>query len=175
MEMKWKGSHPRNVRELIWATNFRMAGLRGVSGEEGFLATALNVHFQTFGPEHWHLRARPQWLAQPTSGSGSSVVKRAYVREVVRRQALPAWVDNLWHDLCASRQVQVAANLGQHALKVAGSFPQPASSGVFLGRRAELDGELAKRNPQELPGEFWRRLGLPICLPAHLRPRGLRS
>ena len=48
MELKWKGCHPRNVRELIWAANFRMAGLRGVSGEEGFLATALNVHFQNF-------------------------------------------------------------------------------------------------------------------------------
>ena len=169
MEMKWKGCHPRNVRQLIWAANFRMAGLRGVGGEEGFLATALNVHFQNFGPEHWHFRTR----SQPTSGS--SVVKRAHVREAVRRQALPAWVDNLWHDLCASRQVRVAVKLGQHALKVAGSFPQPASSGASLGRRAELDGELAKQHPQELPGEFWRRLGLPMCLPAHLRPRGLRS
>jgi len=48
MEMKWKGCHPRHVHQLIWAANLRMAGLRGVGGEEGFLTTALNTHFKNF-------------------------------------------------------------------------------------------------------------------------------
>ena len=41
MEMQWKGCHPRNIRHLICSAHLRMAGMHGVGGEEGFLATAL--------------------------------------------------------------------------------------------------------------------------------------
>jgi len=37
MDMKWKGCHPRHVRQLICAANLRMAGLRGVGGRGRFL------------------------------------------------------------------------------------------------------------------------------------------
>jgi len=105
----------------------------------------------------------------------SSVIKKHIVKESVRRQALPVWIDNLWHDLSRTGQVKVAVNLGQKCLHIAGSGLKPASSGGISGaRRAELDEEKAKQHPGQLPGEFWRRLGLPLCLLAHLRPRGDR-
>ena len=105
----------------------------------------------------------------------SSVIKNTIVKESVRRQALPVWIDNLWHDLRRTGQVKVVVNLGQKCLHIAGSGLKPASSGDISGaRRAELDEEKAKHNPGHLPGEFWRRLGLPLRLPAHLRPRGDR-
>ena len=71
MEMKWKGCHPRHVRHLIWAANLRIAGLRGMGNEEGILATALNMHFKKFGPEHWHFRK-----TKGKEGDVSSVVKK---------------------------------------------------------------------------------------------------
>ena len=108
-------------------------------------------------------------------GNDSSVVKKQFVKESVRRQGLPAWIDMLWFDLAKTRQVIVAAHLGQKGLNVAGSGLDPASSGgVRSARRAELASELAKHNPGKLPGEFWRTLGLPSCLPAHMRPKVAR-
>jgi len=169
MEMKWKGCHPRHVRHLIWAANLRMAGLRGTGGEEGILATALNIHFKKFGPEHWHFRKTS------AKGNDSSVIKKHDLKESVRRQALPAWIDKLWFDLAKAHQVRVAANLGQKGLNVAGSGLQPASSGgVCSARRAELGSVTAKHHPGKLPGEFWLKLGLPWCVPAHMRPKAAR-
>ena len=78
-----------------------MAGLHGVGGEEGFLATALNVHFKCRGPEHWHFcRERVRGY-----DDRSSAIAHADLRETVRRDATPAWIENLWVDLIRSRPI----------------------------------------------------------------------
>ena len=111
MEMKWKGCHPHHVRHLIWAAHLCMVGLRGTGGEEGILATALNIHFKKFGPEHWHFRKTS------AKGNDSSVVNKQFVKESVRRQGLPAWIDMLWFDLAKSAPSQSCSELGPEGLE----------------------------------------------------------
>ena len=53
----------------------RVVGLRGVGGEEGILATALNMHFRCKGPEGWHFVQRSRPLA-----TGAAAHKQAAMR-----------------------------------------------------------------------------------------------
>eukprot|EP00974_Lingulodinium_polyedra_P075364 7302554-Lingulodinium_polyedra.AAC.1 len=146
-----------------------MAGLRGLGGEEGILATALNRHFKQFGPEHWHFKKK-------RSKSDHSVVKqRVVIKELVRRQALPAWVDNLLYDLRRTHQIKIATNLGLTGLAVSGSKLVPASGGISAARRSGLAEALNRQTPEELPQSFWQKFGLANALPLHLRPgKGFR-
>ena len=175
MEMQWKGCHPRNIRHLIWGAHLRMAGLRGVGGEEGLLATALNVHFKCRGPEHWHFRREHDGGCH----DGGNVIARAVLHETVRRDAAPAWIENLWADLFRSRQIQAACNiLTLPCLQTSVPWRVPASGGegtselkLSAARRTELAEEKNKYDVRVLPGEVWSKLALRSMLSDHLKPR----
>ena len=135
-----------------------MAGLRGVGGDEGFLATALNTHFKCHGPEHWH------FLRKKRPDTGSIVMTRTDLHEAVRRDTTPAWLDSLWVDLIRSGQIRTLA-LPRHV---------PASGGKGAQRHTERRTELAEeKNKFEvlLSDEVWLKVGPPMTLPYHLKPR----
>ena len=135
------------------------------------LATALNIHFKARGPEQWHFERTSAGARLPGS---SEVVRSNFVREAVRRQGLPAWVDSLWCDLARTGQVKLAAALSLEGLRVSqiepasGGIPTSGSS-VSAQRSDEIEAEKQKQNPSELPGEFWRKLRIARGLPAHLK------
>ena len=58
---------------LIWGAHLRMARLHGVGGEEGFLSTALNVHFKKCGPDNWHFARRMVGVMTTIAALPSSV------------------------------------------------------------------------------------------------------
>jgi hypothetical protein len=62
----------------------RVCGLKGLGGEEGVLATALNLHFGCEGPEKWHFRASQCF------GRGAAV-EHAEVQRLVEQERLPSW------------------------------------------------------------------------------------
>ena len=100
MQKKWSGTHPMGTQILVNAALSRVAGLRGVGGEEGILATALNMHFRCKGPEGWHFVQRSRPLAI------GAAAKKAALRNEVRRSKLPSWVDSLVMDLWRERQLR---------------------------------------------------------------------
>ncbi len=142
-----------------------MNGLRGVGGEEGILATALNIHFKMFGSEHWH-------VVRKSGASCAAIIGISHVslKETVRRQALPAWIDHFLHDLCPTRQIRLAKTLGLNVLAASGAKLLPASGGISASRRHELIEEKKKCDPDTLPSTLWRTLGMAGALPEHSRP-----
>ena len=167
METKWKGCHPRNVRHLIWAANLRMAGLRGLGGEEGFLATALNMHFKSRGPDLWHFHRMRRYSAKDDR---SVAIRHAMIQESVRKQTLPKWIDNLWVDIIRAKQIKTAVKLNLKGLL---TVENPSASGdkdVSSSRRSLLEDAKGKYEASKLPTEVWDKLKLVHALPYHLRP-----
>ena len=170
MQKKWSGTHPMGTQFLVNATLARASGLRGVGGEEGILATALNIHFRCKGPEGWHFvqRSRPLAIGAAT--------KKAALKNVVHRSKLPLWVDALVVDLWKQRKMNFAKILPR-PLKMALTFHEdddndaqatlPASSSrrnmVAAGRKAY--------EPNKLADDVFRKLNITaLSLPGHLRP-----
>ena len=48
----------RATKAIVWGTQLKAIGLKGMGGEEGLLSMALNVHFDAKGPEGWHFLAK---------------------------------------------------------------------------------------------------------------------
>ena len=165
--MKWKGCHPRNVRHLIWAANFRTAGLRGLGGEEGFLATALNMHFNSRGPDHWHFHRMRRYSAKDDR---SVAIRHAMIKESVRKLALPVWIDNLWFDAVNAKQIRTAIKLHLKGLLTAENPSASGGKNVSSSRRSELEKAKGECEAIKLPTEVWDKLKLVRVLPHHLRP-----
>ncbi len=45
-------------KRMVWGAQLKAAGLRGLGGEEGVLAMALNTHFKSQGPEGWRFSTK---------------------------------------------------------------------------------------------------------------------
>ena len=93
---------------LVHAALARVVGLRGVGGEEGRLAAALNMHFRCNGPERWHFVQRSRPLAT------GAAANKAALRNDGRRSKLPSWVDFLVMDLWKERQLRFANDCRVH-------------------------------------------------------------
>lgn len=175
MEAQWSGSHPMGTHFIVNAVMARIAGLRGVGGEEGVLTTALNLHFRCNGPEGWHFVQRGRPLAT------GAAAKKAELKNQVRRSKLPPWVDTLVRDLCRKRELHLVKPL-PNKLKMALQFhaidedDEAGASAIgdktagAARRGLVADGKRAYE-PQVLPADVFRKLNITaLSLPAHLRP-----
>ena len=174
MEQKWN-NHPMGVQYIANAAVARMAGLRGLGGEEGILATALNIHFRSRGPEGWHFRQR----RRPLAAQGAAV-RKAAIQDQVRRDALPRWVDSTLVDLHRAKQIHITKTLPR-PLELALNL-RPAShddenaqaidgSSTSAIRRNAVAAEKLHFAPDKLPDDVFRKLNITVLsLPAHLRP-----
>ena len=175
MEAKWSGSHPMGTHFIVNAALARIAGLRGVGGEEGVLTTALNLHFRCNGPEGWHFVQRGRPLAT------GAAAKKAELRNLVRRSKLPPWVDTLVRDLWGKRELQFVKPLPSK-LRMALQFhakdeddddeatPSAIGDAAAARRRLVAAGKSAYE-PKTLPADVFRKLNVTVLsLPAHLRP-----
>ena len=185
MEQKWCGSRPMGLQYIANAAVARMAGLRGLGGEEGVLATALNIHFRCKGPVGWHFVQKGRPLA------AGAAVQKAALRSQVRRDALAPWVESTVVDLHRAKQIQIAKTLPRplklaldlrpgnddddhHAartLAIGGSTPAIGGSTAACARRAGIAVQKAHFAPDSLPDDVFRKLNITtLSLPAHLRP-----
>jgi hypothetical protein len=46
------------MNNLVWSSQLRAVGCKGLGGEQGLMAHALNIHFQCKGPEGWHFSTK---------------------------------------------------------------------------------------------------------------------
>ena len=175
MEAQWSGSHPMGTHFIVNAAMARIAGLRGVGGEEGVLTTALNMHFRCNGPEGWHFLQRGRPLATGAAG------RKAELKNEVRRSKLPPWVDTLVRDLCRKRELCLVKPLPSK-LKMALNFhandedDEAGTSAIGdktagAARRDLVAVGKRAYEPQIMPGDVFRKLNITVLsLPAHLRP-----
>ena len=184
MSQKWGDCHPMGLRYIANAAVTRLAGLRGLDGEEGILATALNLHFRSKGPEGWHFTQR----RRPLAAQGAAVQK-AMLKSQVRRDALPPWVESTVVDLHRAKQIDLTKTLPrplQLALKLhpgsrndddnapavgGSSAPAVGGSSTSASRRDSIAAQTSHFEPDTLPSDVFRKLNITaLSLPAHLRP-----
>ena len=184
MSQKWGDCRPMGLRYIANAAVMRLAGLRGLDGEEGILATALNLHFRSKGPEGWHFTQR----RRPLAAQGAAVQK-AMLKSQVRRDALPPWVESTVVDLHRAKQIDLTKTLPrplQLALKLhpgsrndddnapavgGSSAPAVGGSSTSASRRDSIAAQTSHFEPDTLPSDVFRKLNITaLSLPAHLRP-----
>ena len=163
---------------VVSSAMVRMAGIRGLGGEDGVLATSLNMHFASSGPEGWHFQTR-----RPLA-PGSACRKAEIAREV-RQALLPPWIQFTVRDLARTRRMRFARKL-PFPRAVTGQAIDPKTPSLAIGssddgagapaatsklRRDALQIAVDASAPSRIPDEVWRRLGLSaLSLPSHLRP-----
>jgi len=160
-----------HIGHLVSSAGIRMAGLRGLGGEDGILSTALNMHFSCPSPERWH------FLTSHRLAVGSSD-KRNDIVEVVRRAALPPWIADTVLDLAKTRQMRFAIKLpfpttlsGQLMDNVFATQLADGSGAISTHRRSAVADVRQRHEPDCMAGELWRQMGINmLSLPAHLRP-----
>ena len=104
IDAKWRSGPSMPVSYVVSSAMVRMAGIRGLGGEDGVLATALNMHFASSGPEGWHFQTR-----RPLAPS-RACQKAEIVREV-RQALLPPWIQFTVRDLALTRRMRFARKL----------------------------------------------------------------
>ena len=178
IDSKWRSGPSMPASYVVSSAMVRMAGIRGLGGEDGMLATSLNMHFASSGPEGWHFQtARP--LAP-----GSACRKAEIVREV-RQALLPPWIQFTVRDLARTRRMRFARKL-PFPRAVTGQAIDPKTPSLAIGssddgagapaatsklRRDALQSAVDASAPCRIPDEVWRTLGLSaLSLPSHLRP-----
>ena len=152
-----------------------MAGLRGLGGEDGVLATALNMHFASGGPEGWNFQTqRP--LAPGAACRHADIVR------TVHQALLPPWIQYTVKDLTCTRMMRFARKLpyptavtGQviDCALAAGSSDvgDGASGGVSRVRRDAMRKAADEATSRRISEAVWRTLGMSaLSLPSHLRP-----
>ena len=173
LQDKWHSGGRVHISHLVNSSAIRMAGLRGLGGEDGVLSTALNMHFACPSPERWH------FTTSDGLAVGSSDRRQGIIEEV-RRAALPPWIADTVRDLACSRRMRFAIRLpypttlsGQPMDDVFAAQLAVGSGGggTSTQRRSTLAHARRSFEPDCTSGELWRHMGLSmLSLPAHLRP-----
>ena len=92
-----------STKRIAWSAQVKAAGLRGIGGEDGIMAMALNVHFDCCGPDTWHFVRK-----KSADGDKKSLTQ---LRAEARLWNQPAWVASYLCDVVQSRGVNLCKKL----------------------------------------------------------------
>ena len=154
------------MKHLVWSTQLKAVGLKGFGGEQGIMAYALNVHFQTTSPAGWHFVAK-------------RTVKRksvaAALRNEVRLLSKPPWFHTHLHDLIATYGLALCKPLPRPELAVLSGSEKSASRWPQLTasskRQRIADSAEDQHNPKAMSDRLWQQLRMTtLSLPSCLRP-----
>ncbi len=162
---KGNGGSRAAVEKIVRSTQLRCAGIRGLGGEEGILATALNHHFGGHGPADWHFCVNQgEWKRS----SGSTVEKRVLLRRQVRGDALPRWLATPLQDLHATGQLQLCKRLPEPW--VFGAAEAREADSLTVKQQVVLKAAAREFAPDRLADRVWAAIGA-TKQALHLRPR----
>ena len=157
----------RPTKTLVWATQLKSIGLKGMGNEDGILSMALNLHFDTTGPEGWHFQAK--------RSARSVFDDRSVKRNVaVRLQRQPQWISTPLLDLIKSGQIKLSKKLPRPALAIIPEEEIVEYNELSMHYKRQRVAEVAERelDPKHMSDSLWNRLGIcTLSLPAYLRPR----
>ena len=155
-----------STKKLVWATQLKSVGLKGMGKEEGVLSMALNVHFHRKNPDGWHFVAR--------RSTKSAFGDRCSIRRQVRLLRQPDWIGTPLLDLIKSGQLKLSKQLPEPENAILNSREERQKYrqlGVYSKRQRIGECADTQFDPQALPSDLWRRLGVStLSLPAYLRP-----
>ena len=175
---KWRGTHPRNVHQVVCAASIRMAHMRGLGGEDAILASTLNAYFNCTGPEKWHFLTETRHRHHPAAdGANGAVFRKVCIQRSVRQDLAPLWLQSTILDLVRWGQLHLCKKIPfpmQFLLpdeKNSSTDITNALTHVSTGRRDILREVTKSFLPDLMPSVLWQRLGLTTqSLPDHLRP-----
>ena len=156
----------RAIKTLVWATQLKSIGLKGMGNEEGILSMALNLYFDAKGPEGWHFQAK----RSVRSVFDDRCVQRSVA---VRLQRQPQWISTPLLDLIKSGQVKLAKSLPRPELAIIPQEEMVEYKKMSMHYKRQRVAQVAERqlDPKTMSDTLWNRLG--ICttsLPTYLRP-----
>jgi hypothetical protein len=158
-------SHSLGTKRIAWGAQLKSAGLKGTGGEDGIMAMALNVHFDTQGPEGWHFVSKSS-----ADGGKTSLV---HFRSQARLCNQPAWVSSYLTDVVRRRRMvltKVIRRATHFFLDDAEKRIHDQEGACSKRRRVA---ELAEQayEPNRLSDTLWRKLGVTVQSLSHnLRP-----
>jgi hypothetical protein len=154
------------TKRVVWSSQLRAAGLRGFGGEEAILSLALNVHFQSHGPEGWHFHTSRAIEYERT--------RAAFLHRDRALQNRPDWFHTCLTDLEKTGRHIICKSLPRPeevliSRKELASRWQQENTTVKRQRLAERSDDLFE--PCTLAPKLWRQLGISVLsLPNCLRP-----
>ena len=171
-----------SVKQIVWATQVRALGLRGMGGEEGILTMALNHHFKCNAPSGWHFQARRK--RKPHHG-GSVGGMSAFgdddcwqrVLRGVDLSGKPEWFGTPLSDLIARRSIVLSSRLPRPETFVVPAAESREHRSLSKTEQRKRKHELgdAMLEPKQLSNVLWKALKIsPTSLPSHARPRPTR-
>ena len=171
-----------STKRIVWATQIRTLGLRGMGGEEGILSMALNHHFKCDGPRGWHFSAHRKTKNNYGGGEGDRSAFgdddswQRVLRSVYLAQK-PQWFGTPLCDLMAQRSIILSGRLPRPETFVVSL--EEANEHRALGkteqrkRKQELGDTMWE--PKHLSEVLWKVLKISSAsLPSHVRPRPSR-
>ena len=156
-----------SVRRTAWAAQLKALGIRGASGEEGFLSMALNNHFVCQSPEGWHL-----FPSNQSNKSSHWRNRKANVQRDLRLQNAPVWIGEHLLDLCATRQVRLCKHLPlPWEFAVSATEARDTQQSATVKRKRVEESTRRQLEPESLSARLWQHLGVTRhVLPSHARP-----
>jgi hypothetical protein len=172
----------QSVKNIVWATQVRALGLRGMGGEDAILTMALNHHFKCDSPSGWHFNARrkrksPAFGGGNTSafgGSDDSWQRVLRDRDLLRK---PQWFWASLSDLIARRSIVLASRLPRPETFVVPAAESREHRSLSKTEQRKRKHELgnAMWEPKQLSSVLWKALKIsPASLPLQVRPRPTR-
>ena len=175
-----------SVKNIVWPTQVRALGLRGMGGEDGILTMALNHHFKCKGPSGWHSHAHARRKRQRHHGGsvrGMSDFGDDWCNKILRGVDLsrkPEWFGIPLRDLIARRSIVMSDSF----LPRPETFVAPAAEPREHRSLAKTE-QWKLKVKQDLGDAMWEPTQLsnvlckalkisPTSLPTHVRPRPTR-
>ena len=158
-------SHSLGTKRIAWGTQLKAAGLRGTGGEDGIMAMALNIHFDSRGPEGWHFVSK-----NPADGGKTSLVQ---IRAQARLSSQPAWVASYLTEAVRRRNMVLCKHLPRAQHFFVDSHEKRSHEQKSGYSKRQRVAELSERayEPKQLSETLWRHLGInPQSLSHNLRP-----
>ena len=149
-----------HIEHIVWSSKLRALGLKGLGGEDGIMAYALNTHFQCSGPEGWHFHAK---------NAKQKTMTTVQMRNEVRLLSKPQWFHTYWFDLIATNRIHLCKLLPRpEASLLASCWRQlkPTAKRQKIEEAAE-----EQYNPKVMHDGLFQQLKIhTLSLPSCLRP-----
>ena len=156
-------SRNTSTKRIVWASQLKAAGLKGIGGEDGIMAMALNVHFDCNGPEGWHFTYKQHAPIRKTN--------LIQMRNEARLHKLPPWIASHLVDVVVKRQM-ILCKLMPRVDRFLMSKTDCEENLSAQQKRQRKDANADNLwEPKQLSAKLWQQLGITThSLSRNIRP-----
>ena len=152
-----------STTRVALASQLKAAGLKGIGGEDGIMAMALNAHFQCRGPEGWHFLCK-----NSAHGEQKNLTQ---LRAEARLWNQPAWVTSYLCDVAKSSVMRLCKHLPSVDSFMLTKEERKNDLGAHQKRQRIDEHSNAAYEPRHLSATLWKHLTITTAsLSKNIRP-----